>query len=451
LGRCVSISANGKRIAASSYFANSFQGVVRIFDFDGAKWNNVGEIDGAQSNERLGYGLLSISLTSDGHRVGAGAAWANNTSNDLPTGQAHVWDDITSPSAAPSQSPSRLPSKSPVTSVLTALGTVVPTVVLSKFDWDLERIGDIAVSFSDATKNEITLNYNISNRPFVITILDKTCNVPVPASIVGFSTTTTIKSSTHSNLDVALEVKKDSVVGSNIWSNGNSGVGYIDLCIRVDLVLDDGTKKTSINFQEQKIYITIDLQEGFSLVNIDLNRNSAAQTNSAASANYTILACQCNQDFVCVNTILAQGSDVFVCIYSNSSGVQVAGISDLTFLQDGFSIAPIVNSTEDAITSVSVSHKGALIHSKMRSEFFAKTDPANVLVEGVAVLAFAANGVRHLRVLSLPRMLQQVKSGDFSVSMGLTKQEKSSGAAKTAITVVLLAMTMGSSLLPYLN
>ena len=110
--------------------------------------------------------------------------------------------------------------------------------------------------------------------------------------------------------------------------------------------------------------------------------------------------------------------------FSNSSGVQVAGISDLTFLQDGFYVAPIVNSTEDAITSVSVSHKGALIRSKMRSEFFAKTNPANVLVEGVAILTFAANGGRHLRVLSLPRMLQQVKSGDFQCFHGSHKPGK---------------------------
>ena len=263
------------------------------------------------------------------------------------------------------------------------------------------------------------MNYYISNRRAVITILDESCVTPVPSSIIGVNAKSTIMTSTHSNLQVALDVKQDTVVNSSLWRNGASGVGFVNFCVRVDLVLDNDSL-TSVNFHEQKMYITIGLQQGFSVVNINLARDAAEEIAKVTDIEYNILACQCNENFVCVNEVLVQGSDVFICVYSNTTDVQVAGISALTFRQGSFTISPIVNFTEDAITAVSVSAQGALIRSQMRSDFFTAADPGDVLAEGVAVLSFAAQGGRQLRAISISRMLQGTNPGlkYFSVTMG---------------------------------
>ena len=443
-GRSVSISGDGQRIAASSYLANGGRGVVKVLDFEGDEWTSSGELIGTSNQERLGLGLKSVTLTSDGSRIASGVVWSNNT-DGVPTGRVLVFDDIIAPSSTPSTTPSLSPSalptpspshspslfltgsSSPATSPSSAPNnqpsateTSIPTIKLSKFDWDLERSGDAFVSFSDSTNTgEITLNYYISNRRAVITILDESCVTPVPSSIIGVTSKSTVKTSTHSNLQVALDVKQDTVVTSSLWRNGESGVGFVNFCVRVDLVLDNDSL-TSVNFHEQKINITIGLQQGFSVVSINLARDAAEEIAKGTDVEYNILACQCNENFVCVNEVLVQGSDVFICVYSNTTDVQVAGISALTFRQGSFTISPIVNFTEDAITAVSVSAQGALIRSQMRSDFFAAADPGDMLAEGVAVLSFSAQGRRQLRVVSLSRMLQGIIPGQtyFSVTMG---------------------------------
>ena len=229
-GRSVSISGDGQRIAASSYLANGGRGVVKVLDFEGDEWTSSGELIGTSNQERLGLGLKSVTLTSDGSRIASGSLWGNST-DGVPTGRVLVFDEISKPitlshnssspliaaslppSIAPTASlhPGRPLSPSPVTiapySVFTKTNeptldnkfpTSIPTIKLSKFDWDLERSGDAFVSFSDSTNTgEITLNYYISNRRAVITILDESCVTPVPGSIIGVTSKSTVKTSTH--------------------------------------------------------------------------------------------------------------------------------------------------------------------------------------------------------------------------------------------------------------
>ena len=445
LGRSVSIARNGRRIAASSYLFG--RGDVKLLDFVGGQWVTTGAITGTSNQDRFGFGLLSVTLTADGSRFASGSVWENNAAL-ISVGRVRVYDDVTASNTTPSISPSIIKSSFPSTSPsdtvnsLTAhlgiplsnpteklepsdfptiveptlpmfppsasfltptdfpsansLMTTLPTLVLSKFDWDLERIGDAVVSFSGLTSDaEITLNYNISNRLPVITVWDKNCFASVLPSTVGVTSQITIESPTHSNLEVSLNVKQDTIVGSALWSADGFGVGFVNLCVRVDLVLDD-LNLTSVNFYEQKIYVSIGLQQGFSVVDINLNRDEANTTNYKVNVNYDILACQCNEYFICVNDVLVHGSDVFICVYSNTSNVKVAEISDLTFRQDELSFSPIFNFTEDAITTVVVTPQGALIRSQMRSIFFGNLVTGNVFVEGTAVLSFAEGSYRAL-------------------------------------------------------
>ncbi len=311
---------------------------------------------------------------------------------------------------------------------------------VSQFDWSIARTGDVEVSFADTSSgdnifqkpltNEITLNYNISNHPFVVAIYNVSCTgTPVSSSIVAVTTTLTATTYDHSNLLVALHVNKSEVVGSHIWSEGTGiGVAHLDLCIRVDLVLDtNDVKASSINFDEQKIYITLNLIEGFTAIIDNPGGTYASSTNAAASQNLN--ACLCSQQGSCFFDplpALVQGSDVFICIFSTSSGIGVFAISELTFSQNGLSVASIHNFLPDAVTAVSQFEitaengitpaiQGIMVHSKMRAEFFNSSVPAPVNVAGSAVISFQ----RRLHVVPLARMIQQQGASTASFKFAL--------------------------------
>ena len=71
LGTSVSLSADGLRVAIGAPKSNSATGSVRILDWDGSSWNQLGlAIVGDTAGEELG---TSVSLSADGSRVAIGA------------------------------------------------------------------------------------------------------------------------------------------------------------------------------------------------------------------------------------------------------------------------------------------------------------------------------------------------------------------------------------------
>lgn len=274
----------------------------------------------------------------------------------------------------------------------------------------------------DSDFEEINLTYNISLRESTVQVFEEDCITSVPTSVVGVSTSTTIMSPTHGLLEVDLNIRQETVVGSGVWNGGN-GVGYVDMCVRVDLVLDNDNS-TSVNFHEQKIFVTIGLNQGFHVTDIDLGRNGPDQTNKTTTANYDIYACQCNSTFMCDSTVLAQGSDVYICVISNASNVEIGGIQGLQFIQGNFSTSPIDSGVEDALTAVVQTGRVAAIRSQLVSEFFEDANPANVVAQGVATIQFV-NSTRRLASVDVSRMLQEIEEEDteFSVVMGVAPSE----------------------------
>jgi hypothetical protein len=73
-GRSVSIADNGSRLAASSYIHDGSRGHLRLFDLTGDSWVQYGPgIEGENSADRFGNGILSVTLTGDGSRVASGS------------------------------------------------------------------------------------------------------------------------------------------------------------------------------------------------------------------------------------------------------------------------------------------------------------------------------------------------------------------------------------------
>ncbi|MBA42393.1 MAG: hypothetical protein CMF62_00100 [Magnetococcales bacterium] len=90
-GVSVSLNNNGSRVAigANQNDGNgSNSGHVRIFEYDGTTWNQLGaDIDGENGGDRSG---ISVSISGDGSRVGIGAN--ENDGNGNNSGHARVYD-----------------------------------------------------------------------------------------------------------------------------------------------------------------------------------------------------------------------------------------------------------------------------------------------------------------------------------------------------------------------
>jgi len=91
MGFSVSISADGNRFAAGAY--NSYEGAVRagsvrVFEWSGSVWNQLGsDIGGEAAENYFGY---SVSLSADGTRVAAGAT--GNDDNGTDSGHVRIFE-----------------------------------------------------------------------------------------------------------------------------------------------------------------------------------------------------------------------------------------------------------------------------------------------------------------------------------------------------------------------
>ena len=90
LGRSVSLSSDGTRIAISAPKANSGKGYVSVYDYNGSSWEQVGtDIDGEIENEYSGNG---VSLSSNGNSVAIGSPNEGNVK--IYTYNSTSWEQL---------------------------------------------------------------------------------------------------------------------------------------------------------------------------------------------------------------------------------------------------------------------------------------------------------------------------------------------------------------------
>jgi hypothetical protein len=429
---------------------------MRVFKLTSGSWAEEYEFEGSTEKGRLGGGILGVTMTGDGSALATGSTRA--ATNGLVEAFHFGWSSqpSESPSAAPTLSgaPSAAPSVSNAPSQKTS---VVSTQ--NKFAWDLVRLGDAAVAFSaDASESEIVLNYNISIRETNIQVFQFDCNTIVPPEEVSLNGTISEfspVSTTHQNLTIRVDIKQDAVIGSGIWSDGETdGVGTISMCIRVDLTLDD-ENKTSVTFHEQKLDLTIGLLQGFEVTGIDLNRTEASNEDGTGNFDYELTACQCDEASVCVpeGTLLTQGEDVFICVETEAPDVEIERIQSLRMNQGTFDQFPIINGVEGPLTSVSytTNRKEASIRYQLISRFFEDPTPQSIIANGTALLAFTDNtGGRRLlraklveRALAEPNLVDRALSSDsesFAVTVELAAgvEETSSAAGRGILSMTII-------------
>ena len=82
----VSLSSDGKRVAIGAPNANGGAGQVRVYEYNGTAWTQLGDdIDGEAADDASG---VSVSLSSDGTRVAIGAYLGNGNNS----GQVRIYE-----------------------------------------------------------------------------------------------------------------------------------------------------------------------------------------------------------------------------------------------------------------------------------------------------------------------------------------------------------------------
>lgn len=345
-----------------------------------------------------------------------------------------------SPSISP---PSSSPTKSPAP---TTLAPTFPPVEMDKFEWDIERIGNARLSFSEEfDMGEIMLDYNISLRDVAIQLYEVDCNTTVPSTVVTATGAVTQTSLRHANLTVSVDVVQENVTSSPIWSDVSLGEGLISMCIRVDMLLEDGT---SVHFHEQRLRVTIGLLQGFEVGAVDLSRVSPDEEDGDAVVDYEIVACQCNVDFECLSPTLTQGAAAFLCVSSLDATVEIIDIQELSFTQGSYSVNSIVDGEEDQFTTVTILDKKALIRTQMLSVFFEQYAPEDVIAQGYALLGFTdAEGRRRLTRTNIKnRFLLKEDDVAFriplSVESSLNDDSGVVGSSVMSVAAVMIAVAV---------
>ena len=87
-GQSVSLSSDGMRVAIGAVLGNETSGIVRVYEYSGNAWAKLGgDIVGEAVGDNSGY---SVALSSDGTRVAIGAPFANG--NGTEPGKVRIYD-----------------------------------------------------------------------------------------------------------------------------------------------------------------------------------------------------------------------------------------------------------------------------------------------------------------------------------------------------------------------
>jgi hypothetical protein len=188
---------------------------------------------------------------------------------------------------------------------------------LADFEWMIEPTDgypNLNSFLSRGGKSVIEFKYNFTGSPssakeLEVTLYRKNCLTLGPEKN-AFGWNETIQGN---QLDVQLGVNLETIGHSPYYSEQNVSSAEIAFCLRVDYKLNG----ESINFHETKVYVGVDLTEGFQLASIAVNKTKGS--NATAEAN---IACDVREYFCDDNfnevlaPVLKQGDYIQGCVES---------------------------------------------------------------------------------------------------------------------------------------
>jgi hypothetical protein len=279
-------------------------------------------------------------------------------------------------------------------------GNVIARQFAGDFAWDIQpEDGYPIIAFDDTNEDsEVLFKYNftgtLTDRKFLDVKLYKNDCVTVADASLAFINTTS-----GDELDISLDIIQETISNSVHYQDINGTAAIIGFCLRVNYNYVDGDGVIeSINFYETNVTITVDLTANFTLTEISADRTSSDSDATNADLAYPVEAFICLDDNseVASPAALAQGSFLQVCVrIGNNVVTENILVEDiLTFVvaqPDGNATdsETITNAVADPLTDKVCRESGICnIKTQLPSKFFADSNPSDLRVDGVAILAF---------------------------------------------------------------
>ena len=335
------------------------------------------------------------------------------------------------------------------------------------FDWQLmAREGFPKIAFDESEQGEVRFKYDYDgtlsdNKSLSTTLYQADCVTPVDAKALSF--TSTIDTS-RNELMVDVNVIQETISKSVHYAPIDDISAAIDFCVRVDYnYIDNEGLVTSVNFHETKVTIDVDLTADFRLTEIALVREGADEETAKANLDYLVEAYICLEDNSEVSdpSPLTQGSALQVCVRLSDSNGKIANVyveDILTFVVSqpegpGTDSEVITDHDTDPLTAKFCGLGDGIcnVKTQLSSKYFVETNPNDLRVDGVAVLAFGTPPGKKKNVplrgllkkdsnvqaafdaanAELPRLLQeQVEGAEFGLNVGLAGSDSSEQVGK---------------------
>ncbi len=369
----------------------------------------------------------SLIITSVNSAFCAGSATECQTYTHRPT---------KSPSAT--SNPSKAPSSGPTNS---------PTPAIHSWDLELKSVDS---NFDNGSESEITLTYKIgAGRAFEFVILKKGCKEAIAnATIISTNSTSPYENDpSRENLNVFLDVKKDTIVGSNTW---NPDTNFFEFCLSLWLLSSSSgevIKKLERDFGVELLFDT-----AFETVNeAKFGQITLGSNQTDAQVENYVEACTCDNkiSFECNQNVLGPDDFLNICIKSVAEEIEIDYLKSLKMVQEEDKALDIVwdkTLVDGSISSKSkvVIKNGVHVASAIPASFFSYDKSSTAQVSGVVFLKLAESRRRLAMDIDSARMLQSA-AGDqesaFAMEVQLEKNEL--GVAAESNSAICYAVMTG--------
>jgi hypothetical protein len=324
---------------------------------------------------------------------------------------------------------------------------------LGDFDWAIQpEDGFPQIAFNSSNEDsEVIFKYNFTgiitdSKFFEVNLYKNDCITDGGASL------SFVNSTTSDELDIDVDIKQETISTSPYYQSINDGqAAIIGFCLRVDYnrVIDGVTE--SVNFYETNVTINVDLTANFTLTEIIAERTAADNEAADAALNYPVEAYICLDDNseVADPDPLFQGSVLQVCIKIDDTvvndNIMVEDILTFVISQpttETSNSVPINNAVANALTEKLCRESGICnVKTQLQSKFFTDTNPPDLRVDGVAILAFGKASLmpssaptdarRRLRV-----PIQGLLTGDDVKAFMAAQQQRQQDSNEAAIVSV---------------
>eukprot|EP00574_Skeletonema_japonicum_P005926 CAMPEP_0201714762 /NCGR_PEP_ID=MMETSP0593-20130828/1097_1 /ASSEMBLY_ACC=CAM_ASM_000672 /TAXON_ID=267983 /ORGANISM="Skeletonema japonicum, Strain CCMP2506" /LENGTH=493 /DNA_ID=CAMNT_0048204065 /DNA_START=80 /DNA_END=1561 /DNA_ORIENTATION=- len=322
--------------------------------------------------------------------------------------------------------------------------TVSSTLAIKS--WALE-LASFNSNFTKDSGDEIILKYKIGKgRNHKITVLKKGCKDAIyTANVISKSSTSpNADDSTLENLEVSLDVKKNTIVGSNIWDSTNQ---IVELCVRVELL--SSTTENVIKKLERNFGIKLLFDTAFqTIADAKFGQIFLESEQTDAQVENYIKACTCDskESFGCNQNVLGPNDFLNLCIKSVDKEMEINYLDSLKMTQGDLTLNIVQKKdlVDDSISSKSKVplENGVHVATVIPSSFFSYETSTSAQVSGVVFLKLAGSRRRlAVEIDDFPspvttrgRALQQRQSADdlesaFAMEIQLERNELDSNGA----------------------